>query len=270
MTDDTTQVFWQIASKFYPDCTLQRVRNLSGGVSAQMTALELDTHTVVVRQHGLADRTRNPKIARDEFNLLAQLQSAGLPVPTPYHLDTSCEILRTPYLIIELVNGKTVFEPTDVDDYLRQFAAMLARIHQVDLSSVDVSSLRKQNPLDIACRAPALVHGDYWMGNVLWRDGELIAVVDWEDAAIGDPLADLGNARLEVLWALGKDAMHTFTTHYRAAMPHLEYGILPQWDLQLAQKVAGQFTAWAADEAAAKTMLERHEWFIQQATSQLK
>ena len=32
-----------------------------------------------------------------------------------------------------------------------------------------------------------LLHGDYWPGNVLWQQGRLAAVLDWEDAALGGP-----------------------------------------------------------------------------------
>jgi aminoglycoside phosphotransferase (APT) family kinase protein len=41
---------------------------------------------------------------------------------------------------------------------------------------------------------PGIVHGDYHMGNVLFRpDGpELSAIVDWELCTLGDPLVDLG------------------------------------------------------------------------------
>jgi aminoglycoside phosphotransferase (APT) family kinase protein len=37
-------------------------------------------------------------------------------------------------------------------------------------------------------------------------------VLDWEDAAIGDPLADVANVRLELLWARGIEAMEPFTS----------------------------------------------------------
>lgn len=41
---------------------------------------------------------------------------------------------------------------------------------------------------------PAIVHGDYRLDNVMFRPdlGEIAAVVDWEMATIGDPLADVG------------------------------------------------------------------------------
>lgn len=42
--------------------------------------------------------------------------------------------------------------------------------------------------------APGILHGDYHIGNVMFRhdSGELAAIVDWELATIGDPLLDLG------------------------------------------------------------------------------
>jgi aminoglycoside phosphotransferase (APT) family kinase protein len=35
-------------------------------------------------------------------------------------------------------------------------------------------------------------HGDYKPDNILHADGEILAVIDWERARIGDPMADLG------------------------------------------------------------------------------
>ncbi|MBB6119697.1 phosphotransferase family protein [Nocardiopsis algeriensis] len=41
--------------------------------------------------------------------------------------------------------------------------------------------------------APAIVHGDYRLDNVLvGEDGRINAVLDWEMATLGDPLVDLG------------------------------------------------------------------------------
>ncbi|MEH2492723.1 phosphotransferase [Bradyrhizobium sp. AZCC 2230] len=43
--------------------------------------------------------------------------------------------------------------------------------------------------------SPGLMHGDYHLANVMFRnDGpELVAMVDWELATIGDPLIDMGS-----------------------------------------------------------------------------
>ncbi|HET9410928.1 MAG TPA: phosphotransferase, partial [Candidatus Dormibacteraeota bacterium] len=40
---------------------------------------------------------------------------------------------------------------------------------------------------------PTLVHGDYHYGNMLFRrPGEVVAILDWEIAQVGQPLLDLG------------------------------------------------------------------------------
>jgi aminoglycoside phosphotransferase (APT) family kinase protein len=39
---------------------------------------------------------------------------------------------------------------------------------------------------------PALVWGDARLSNVIYRDFEVVAVLDWEMATVGDPLLDLG------------------------------------------------------------------------------
>jgi len=39
---------------------------------------------------------------------------------------------------------------------------------------------------------PALVHGDYQPGNVLYDAGRLVGIIDWELASIGSPLLDVG------------------------------------------------------------------------------
>ena len=41
-------------------------------------------------------------------------------------------------------------------------------------------------------RAPTLVHGDFHYGNMLFHGAQVVAVLDWEIAEIGQPLLDLG------------------------------------------------------------------------------
>jgi aminoglycoside phosphotransferase (APT) family kinase protein len=39
---------------------------------------------------------------------------------------------------------------------------------------------------------PVLEHGDFRLGNLLYRDEDVAAVVDWEIWTVGDPRTDLG------------------------------------------------------------------------------
>ena len=298
-------MFEALVQRLEPHGTLRRAWALQGGVSAQVTALEIERaegqiFKRVVRQHGAADLRKNPRIAGDEFRLLQILYSADIPVPKPYDFDESGQILPTPYLVIEFIDGQTEFGPTHLQDALAQMAMTLAKIHRVDVTSLDVSFLsnqtkiwaeklaRRPNTLDeslsegrirAALQAawplpghnpPALLHGDFWPGNLLWQEDRLAAVIDWEDAALGDPLSDLANSRLEILWAFGLEAMQAFTQGYQAAMPTLDFADLPYWDLCAALKPAHKLSDWGLSPARERIMRERHAVFVTQALSKLK
>ena len=297
------QKFEQVVRKIDPHSRLLRVWEMEGGVSARVTALEIEwpggqTQKMIVRQHGGADLKRNPQIAADEFRLLQLLQSAGLAAPAPYYLDQSGEIFSQPYIVIEFMEGMAEFAPADLDDYILQLAAYLSGIHCVDCSHRDVSFLPEQERKfsELLSNRPAkvdealdeghirdvleatwpltrlntavLLHGDFWPGNVLWKDGQLMAVIDWEDAAFGDPLADLANSRLEILWAFGIDAMYSFTRQYQS-MTAIDYTDLPFWDLCAALRPIAKIAQWGLDEATERTMRERLRWFIARAFEQL-
>jgi aminoglycoside phosphotransferase (APT) family kinase protein len=279
-----------------PVSTLLRAWPLTGGVSAQVTALEVaradgDVLKMIVRQHGVADFTRNPRIAADEFTLLQRLHAAGLATPTPYYLDQSGDIFATPIVVMEYIEGV----PADrlSDDHVRQFAAHLSHLHALDPSKLNVAflpqqvdiiaeQLRERPPMDerrvwevlraawpIAQHNPSvLLHGDYWPGNTLWRDGRLVGIIDWEDAALGDPLADLANSRLELLWAAGVGAMEQFTRQYQS-LASVDLTNLPYWDLCAALRPAKNMAAWGLDDHGERSMREGLRWFIRQAIAKL-
>ena len=102
---------------------------------------------------------------------------------------------------------------------------------------------------DLKHNPPGLLHGDFWPGNILWQGEHLAAVIDWEDACIGEPLSDLAIGRLDLLWIIGRDAMQTFTRRYLSDIA-LDITSLPYWDLyaalRLARLAGGDLAWWAA------------------------
>jgi aminoglycoside phosphotransferase (APT) family kinase protein len=112
------------------------------------------------------------------------------------------------------------------------------------------------------------LHGDYWPGNILWKDGRLAAVIDWEDARVGDPLDDLANCRLEFLWTLGVDAMNEFTERYKS-QTSIDCTNLPYWDLVAALRPCGKLSTWGLDAAVEQQMRNRHRSFVDEAITAL-
>lgn len=295
--------FAQVVRKIDPWSRLLRIWELQGGISAQMTALEIEradgrAQKMIVRLHGEIDRKNNPQIAADEFRLLQLLRSAGLPVPEPYYLDTSSEIFSIPYVVIAYIEGKTEFTSENVPDLIDQFTTCLSNIHRIDYAKLDVSflppverryvRLLSERPANLDAsldegqvrdvletawpftqrNATALLHGDYWPGNILWRDGQLVAIVDWEDAVLGDPLADLANSRVELLWAYSADAMQRFTQQYHS-MNAIDFTNLPYWDLCVALRKTSQISQWGLDAELEKAMRAGLRQFIDQAFEKL-
>jgi aminoglycoside phosphotransferase (APT) family kinase protein len=277
------QKFDQLVRTIVPQGRLLRTWPLKGGISAEMTRIEIEypdgrTRSMIVRRPADGAVGRNPHAARDEFELLRILRSVGLATPTPYHLDQSGTIFPTPYVVIEYIEGQPEFAPSNVADFTLQIATHLAGIHSVDCSKLDVSFLPKQEngcaetfkqPVNVDTsldegriraamaplwplprrNAPALLHGDFWPGNLLWRDDTLVAVIDWEDAKLGDPLIDFAISRLDILWIFGIEAQDSFTEHYKSMMA-IDYTNLPYWDLcaalRLARLAGADLAGWAA------------------------
>lgn len=55
----------------------------------------------------------------------------------------------------------------------------------------DMGAWIKENAPDIDEDDMVVIHGDYRFGNFLWQGTKIAAVVDWERAMLGDPMADL-------------------------------------------------------------------------------
>jgi len=291
----TNPKFAQLVQQIIPQSQLLRAWPLTGGVSALVTALEFQPpdgqiQKMIVRQHGAADLKHNPQIAADEFKLLQILQAAGLATPKPYYFDQSGQIFSTPYVVIEFIEGEPALNPADADDLAFQLATHLAQIHQIDAATLDLTflplagkgfgprpasldhsldegrirdGLEATWPITQQNRA-SLLHGDFWPGNVLCKDSRIVAVIDWEDAKMGDPLADVANSRLEILWAFGPEAMQSFTQHYQA-LNTIDFSNLAYWDLCAALRPASKLAGWGLDAHTEKAMRQAHSWFITQA-----
>lgn len=115
-----------------------------------------------------------------------------------------------------------------------------------------------------------LLHGDFWPGNILWQDGSLVAVLDWEDTALGDPRSDLAAARLELLWRYGEPAMRRFAAHYLECVPiEIDLDGLPLWELHVAAGANASMEHWGLAPDVEARMREQTRAYMRDAMRRL-
>jgi len=76
--------------------------------------------------------------------------------------------------------------------------------------------------------SPTLLHGDFWPENLLWQRGIIRSVLDWEDAALGDPISDVACCQLELRYKFGVAGMQQFALAY-AQHRCIDNSRLAQW-----------------------------------------
>jgi aminoglycoside phosphotransferase (APT) family kinase protein len=297
-----------VAERF-PGGRLLRTWSLKGGVSSKMTAFEAATAVgptrFVLRQLQSETGAGQPADVRREHRLLTWLEDSGACTPEVYALDLFGERFGRPGLILEYVDGEPDYNPADRIEFGRAFAGGLYHAHwhgqaqngldflpeiagraerilshverEASLGSDEAhwaSVLRGRFPIEER-NPPTLLHADYWPGNVLWNDGRLAAIVDWEEAAWGDPLADLAIARLDLLWMAGEEAVEAFTARY-VELTDADLTRLPEWDLVAALRPYGYLDLWSSTwpangrpDITARTMAVALRAFAERAVTAL-
>jgi aminoglycoside phosphotransferase (APT) family kinase protein len=74
---------------------------------------------------------------------------------------------------------------------LQQFGLALSQLRVVN--SVVLDFVRVWLERHAPERKPhcGIVHGDFRLGNLVWRGAEIVGILDWETASVGDPLFDI-------------------------------------------------------------------------------
>ncbi len=306
MTDG--QLMAQLIERVAPRARLVQTWPLKGGISADMTGVEIELpagerRRWVIRRPGEHAQRVNPQAAAHEYWLLRLLHGAGFPVPEPLHFEPDGGLFTGARLVLAYVEGRTNFSPDDLIGRIEQMAAQLARLHQFRLGGMVPDFLpdqaarldaglmalpeRVDDSLDegrirqrLAAvwpprrRSPVLLHGDYWPGNLLWRDGRLTAIVDWEYAERGEPLSDLAISRLDLRMIFGREAMEQLTQIYQE-LTGFDLADLPVWDLVAALRPAFRMADWAAGwpemgrpDITEATFRAAHRRFVEQALAQ--
>jgi aminoglycoside phosphotransferase (APT) family kinase protein len=202
------------------------LERLSAGATQEIWAFSLGDERLVLRRNPLraAQRLSGTDMAT-EAELIARAERQGVPVAPVLHVLTPEDELGQGF-IGRFIAGETagvriVREPSLVraGALARELGAILAKVHRTDINGIE--GLNPASPQDViadvrhrltsdptprpvvtaairwlADHAPAdtarsLVHGDYRIGNMIVDTSGVRAVLDWELARAGDPIADL-------------------------------------------------------------------------------
>lgn len=274
-----------IVARIEPLSTVVATSGLPGGLSSWMTTVEVERpdgsrHLFVIRRGRRPDAERHTLPFGVEFELLGHLAAHGIPVARPRGFDDSGRILPQAFVVLDFVRGTTRFATDDPVGMAIQMADVLASIHDLDTTSASLPALplhadrmqgwvitdlirREPDPslredlvrhhLDEHWPPPAtelcLLHADYFPGNIIWDGDAIAAVIDWESAALGDPMADIATTRLDLRWAYGAEIAERFTDRYLTVTSR-STATLAVWELVVSLRPAGAVSLWANDMAA--------------------
>ena len=263
---------FEVSDTLYPHGRLINAKRLEGGFSCDVFILDIQTthkeSKLVFRSEGSYPADYS---IETEFNLLKVLNTANIPVSEPIYLDTSCKILHRPFMIMSYLDGSlgTSNEKVICDHQL--MATQLRNIHQIEIDKLpglssrvdpldqllsyipkgrdwnEIRNFIKNLTIDEYKGKKCLLHGDYWPGNILWNNENISGILDWEYAAIGDPLADLAVTCLDARYSSGEIGMNSFKQKYLGNEKINEYRF-NLWLIYIAASTLHYINNWNLDK----------------------
>ncbi len=244
----------QLASELGGKSTVRFVRRFQGGLGCTSDLLEIHraisgTELVVLRRYGdwYGDDESTDEVARREAAALIAANAGGVTVPQLIWSDRAGTFDETA-VVISFIDGEPYFSPGDPHDWIEQLVRAMVSVHEVpvtaDLRPVLLDHRRQlsdqlaesepserftENSLGVPLwelrrklieaddsTETVFLHSDLWPGNTLWRDEQLVGVIDWEDAGFGDPSVDVAYCANELRY-LGWDGLaDRFIAEYRS------------------------------------------------------
>jgi aminoglycoside phosphotransferase (APT) family kinase protein len=254
------------AAAIGPEAKVVRVRPLDLGSSSTVHAIDVlarwnaDVCVRLVLRHHDNERwiTEEPDLAAREADALTFLTDTPVPTPQLVAYDPDGTDAGVPAVLMTRLDGRMRWAPPARTSraWLSALAAQLPDIHAVQPSGIpaqrqyrpynhDVDLTPPTRAIDrvLWTRAieryvegpparndpPVFIHRDFHAGNVLWRRGRVAGVIDWVDCCIGDPGADVGHCRHNLINDASIDAADRFLAAWQAAAGVREYD--PWWDL---------------------------------------
>lgn len=235
------------------------VTHLAGGQHADTWKVDTENPatSVVVRQFPVGD----PAPLREQ-RVLRALDGLGGLAPVLLGGDLDGRWSEYPTSLVSWLDGQPDIAPTDPRGWARELGRALAAVHAVpaerlaELPRVFDRSGGSQEMLagplaaevrsrwaQVVASPEVLSHGDYWSGNVVWRDGRLTGIVDWSGGARGPRGFDLGWCRLDLVLLFDEQIADDFLAAYEEATGQA-VGETRLWDCWAAARSDDAVGSW--------------------------
>ena len=232
----------------------------AGGTSSAVHGVTVDgpdgrRRELVLRRYVRADwLTREPDLAEHEARVLDLLGPSPVLAPRLVGVDAKGERCDVPAVLMTRLSGRIRWSPQDVDGFVDGLVDEMLAIHAVRVppgvaireyapyfqAEVLVPPAGSSCPdawaraIEVHAGPPPVVersfiHRDFHPGNVLWRGTGVSGVVDWVNASLGSPEADVGHCRINVARHLGHEVADQLAARYRERSGRGAYE--PYWDL---------------------------------------
>jgi len=223
---------------------------LSGGMNAAMHQLTVEPAVGGPRVSAVLRRyvrpnvlAEEPGIASREARTLQFVEAVVVPTPLCLGVDPTGTAAGVPSVLMSQLPGQVDWWPKDVNRWLRGLAELLPAIHSAPLPAagafpafVPYSQDKYEPPgwarstatwerafeIFLGARPAAagdrvndtFIQRDFHPGNVLWLDGSVSGVVDWQSACIGPDVIDVGHCRVN-LYKYGLEVADRFTDEWQ-------------------------------------------------------
>jgi aminoglycoside phosphotransferase (APT) family kinase protein len=198
----------------------------SGFTYAVSAEIAGQTSSLVLRLSPPNARIAGPADVGRQGRILSALHEAGAPAPRVLAHDSAPCIDGRAFVLMELVEGArwdTAEAPGTDGEVAAVVVETLKKLQSISQDQIGIGDEPPVSPADELERwarlldravepvrepgrrlaellaralplpsAPCLVHGDFHYGNLLFREGNVVAVLDWEIAERGEPLLDVG------------------------------------------------------------------------------
>ncbi|MDP3659971.1 phosphotransferase family protein [Phenylobacterium sp.] len=256
------------------------VRQFKGGQSNPTYQVVTPNRSYVLRRKPPGKLLPSAHAMDREFKVISALYPTGFPVARPYALCTDDDVLGTMFYVMEMVEGRILWDqtlpeytPQQRHDIYMAKLKTLADLHNTDYEAIGLGDFGRPGnymtrqvdrwtkqyrasqtePMPqfdrlsewLSASVPpqertSIVHGDYRLDNMVLHPTEsrVAAVLDWELATLGDPLADFthllmnwtngGVATVKDLKAHGIPTAEEYASEYarltgRSSMPDLNW-----------------------------------------------